>query len=136
MLDLGSSSGSREIPLSGRAIPTVIFRQLVSFTGTILSLSCGYDLARVWFCVVGSPIITLSVWRPGPKMLLFLGSEIRDPADVSVVMKIDTPRLTAFLRAACQVHMCLLFSCASDLRVESVTPSVQGQAIPWESTPM
>ncbi|XP_054996946.1 cytoplasmic dynein 2 intermediate chain 1 isoform X2 [Sorex araneus] len=36
------------------------------------------------------------------------GSETRDPADASVVLKIDTPRLSAFLRSACQVISVLL----------------------------
>lgn len=33
----------------------------------------------------------------------FLGSEQSDPCDGAIVPKVDTPRLSSFLRAACQV---------------------------------
>lgn len=36
-----------------------------------------------------------------------VGSEEKDFSDVMVVPKIDTPRLSSFLRAACQVHSVL-----------------------------
>ncbi|KAK7801100.1 hypothetical protein U0070_022763 [Myodes glareolus] len=54
-------------------------------------------------------IETREVWtqHPGEGSVVSGGSEEKDFSDVTVVPKIDTPRLSSFLRAACQVHSVL-----------------------------
>uniref|UniRef100_A0A8C2QF71 Cytoplasmic dynein 2 intermediate chain 1 n=1 Tax=Cricetulus griseus TaxID=10029 RepID=A0A8C2QF71_CRIGR len=53
---------------------------------------------------------TREVWtqHPGEGTVVSGGSEEKDLSDVTVVPKIDTPRLSSFLRAACQVVAVLL----------------------------
>lgn len=55
-------------------------------------------------------IDTRDVWtqHPGEGTAVSGGSEEKDFSDVTVVPKIDTPRLSSFLRAACQVVAVLL----------------------------
>ncbi|XP_049976822.1 cytoplasmic dynein 2 intermediate chain 1 isoform X1 [Alexandromys fortis] len=55
-------------------------------------------------------IETREVWtqHPGEGSVVSGGSEEKDFSDVTVVPKIDTPRLSSFLRAACQVVAVLL----------------------------
>ncbi|XP_076777059.1 cytoplasmic dynein 2 intermediate chain 1 isoform X5 [Arvicanthis niloticus] len=55
-------------------------------------------------------IETREVWtqHPGEGTVVSGGSEEKDFSDVTVVPKIDTPRLSSFLRAACQVVAVLL----------------------------
>lgn len=55
-------------------------------------------------------IETREVWtqHPGEGTVVSGGSEEKDFSDVTVVPKIDTPRLSNFLRAACQVVAVLL----------------------------
>ncbi|XP_058153607.1 cytoplasmic dynein 2 intermediate chain 1 isoform X1 [Dasypus novemcinctus] len=55
-------------------------------------------------------IETREVWtqHPGESTLVSGGSENRESSDAMVVPKIDTPRLSNFLRAACQVVAVLL----------------------------
>ncbi|XP_012933507.1 WD repeat-containing protein 60 isoform X2 [Heterocephalus glaber] len=55
-------------------------------------------------------IETREVWtqHPGEGAIVSGGSEKRETSDASVVPKIDTPRLTNFLRVACQVIAILL----------------------------
>lgn len=55
-------------------------------------------------------IETKEVWsqHPGESAIVSGGSEKRDISDAAVVPKIDTPRLSSFLRAACQVISVLL----------------------------
>nr|XP_048293747.1 cytoplasmic dynein 2 intermediate chain 1 isoform X1 [Myodes glareolus] len=55
-------------------------------------------------------IETREVWtqHPGEGSVVSGGSEEEDFSDVTVVPKIDTPRLSSFLRAACQVVAVLL----------------------------
>ncbi|XP_048196510.1 cytoplasmic dynein 2 intermediate chain 1 isoform X5 [Perognathus longimembris pacificus] len=55
-------------------------------------------------------IETREVWtqHPGESALVSGGSRDRDISDAAAVLKIDTPRLSSFLRAACQVVAVLL----------------------------
>ncbi|XP_058390293.1 cytoplasmic dynein 2 intermediate chain 1 isoform X3 [Diceros bicornis minor] len=55
-------------------------------------------------------IETREVWtqHPGEGTAVFGGSESIDLSDAAVVPKVDTPRLSSFLRAACQVIAVLL----------------------------
>ncbi|KAM4874645.1 cytoplasmic dynein 2 intermediate chain 1 isoform 2-T2 [Thomomys bottae] len=55
-------------------------------------------------------IDTREVWtqHPGESALVSGGSSDRDLSDAAIVLKIDTPRLSGFLRAACQVVAVLL----------------------------
>ncbi|XP_051033791.1 cytoplasmic dynein 2 intermediate chain 1 [Phodopus roborovskii] len=55
-------------------------------------------------------IETREVWtqHPGEGTVVSGGSEEKDFSDVTVIPKIDTPRLSSFLRAACQVVAVLL----------------------------
>ncbi|XP_021091206.1 cytoplasmic dynein 2 intermediate chain 1 isoform X4 [Mesocricetus auratus] len=55
-------------------------------------------------------IETREVWtqHPGEGTVVSGGSEEKDISDATVVPKIDTPRLSSFLRAACQVVAVLL----------------------------
>uniref|UniRef100_A0A8C9AK36 Cytoplasmic dynein 2 intermediate chain 1 n=1 Tax=Prolemur simus TaxID=1328070 RepID=A0A8C9AK36_PROSS len=55
-------------------------------------------------------IETREVWtqHPGESNVVSGGSEKRDISDATVVPKIDTPRLSSFLQAACQVVAVLL----------------------------
>ncbi|XP_008572194.1 PREDICTED: WD repeat-containing protein 60 [Galeopterus variegatus] len=55
-------------------------------------------------------IDTREVWtqHPGESAIVSGGSEIKDLSDTTVVPKIDTPRLSSFLRVACQVIAVLL----------------------------
>ncbi|XP_058516726.1 cytoplasmic dynein 2 intermediate chain 1 isoform X2 [Ochotona princeps] len=55
-------------------------------------------------------IETKDVWtqHPGESAVVSGGSEERDTADATVIPKVDTPRLSRFLRSACQVIAILL----------------------------
>lgn len=57
--------------------------------------------------------------------MFFIGSEEKDFSDVTVVPKIDTPRLSSFLRAACQVHSVLLSSSSVLVLKDSLSPEVE-----------
>ncbi|ELW69817.1 WD repeat-containing protein 60 [Tupaia chinensis] len=71
---------------------------------------------------------TRHVWtqHPGEGALVSGGSENRDGADGTVVPKIDTPRLSAFLRAACQRHMVVS---VHDLPEKAFAPSLDGRYV-------
>ncbi|KAM5255328.1 cytoplasmic dynein 2 intermediate chain 1 [Ctenodactylus gundi] len=55
-------------------------------------------------------IETREVWtqHPGESAIVSGGCEEKDPSDATIIPKVDTPRLSSFLRAACQVIAVLL----------------------------
>lgn len=56
---------------------------------------CGLD----W-----EPAHLVSIPSAGVDVTCFSGSERSGPGDTAIVPKVDTPRLSGFLRAACQVR--------------------------------